>query len=269
MFKLRTTILLCLLLTFTAAGSYLVAAEESDKPEAEAIQSGDLSEPEEGFDEFLQDLEDPALLALVPRLHGQTHNRSKTRANHEERISRFRLWRIMEELELTDDQVDKFFPLMRQMMKKEQELAEKKRGMRKSLREELKKEKPSDKELERLITEIRNQAKLAWQGRENDLDQFAGLLTANQRARLLLALNNVERDVWESIARARMASMFKPEFKFDRVKIDRQMKELRKNLDSLNIRLKIQGLPGIPEGTLPFGLEDIDEELEETEEEKP
>jgi len=235
MFTPRTAILLCLLLTFYAAGSYLGAAQESDKPEKKTIRSVRTHDPEK---------------------------RAERRARHEERIGLFRIWRIMEELELNDDQVDKFFPLMRKMMKSERELAGKKRDLVKSLREELKKEKPSEAELKRLMTEIKNQAKLAWQQRVDNQDQFAGLLTVEQQARLLLSLNEVEKDIWESIARVKMAPMIKPEFKFDREKLDRQMKELRKNLDSLNIRLKLK-LPGIPEY-----IEDIDED-EESEEKQP
>ena len=146
------------------------------------------------------------------------------------------------------------------MIKKDQERAEKKRELVKSLREELKKEKPAEAELKRLMTEIKNQAKLAWQQRVDDLDQFKGLLTVEQQARLLLSMNEVERDIWESIARVRMAPMIKPEFKFDREKLDRHMKELRRNLDSLNIRLKLKGLPGLPEYIEDI---DIDEEAEE------
>ena len=159
----------------------------------------------------------------------------------------FRLWRIMDELKLSDDQVDKFFPLMRQMLKRDRERAKQKRELVKSLREELKKEKPSESELKRLMTEIKNQARLAWQERMDNLDQFKGLLTVEQQARLLLSMNEVERDIWESIARARMSPYFKPEFKFDREKFEQHMKEIRKNLDSLNIRLHMKGLPGLPE----------------------
>lgn len=236
MFTTRTAILLCLLLTFYAAGSYLGAAQESDKPEIKTTRRVRTHDPEK---------------------------RAERRARHEERIGLFRVWRIMEELDLSDDQVDKFFPLMRQMMKRDRELAEKKRDVVKSLREELKKEKPSEAELKRLMTEIKNHAKLAWQQRVDNLDQFAGLLTVEQRARLLLVKNEVEKDIWESIARVRMAPMIKPEFRFDREKLDRHMKELRKNLDSLNIRLKLKGLPGLPEY-----IEDIDED-KESEEKQP
>ncbi len=263
MFTPRTTILLCLLLTFYAAGSYLDAAEESDKPEIETANNVCISWPDEDIVVPLQDLDYLEYLAMAPQARGKSRDRSGRRARHEERIGLFRLWRIMEELELNDDQVDKFFPLMRKMIGRERELAGKKRELLKSLRKELKKEEPSDKKLDRLMIEIRNQAKLAWQERVNNLDQFAGLLTVEQRARLFLSLNNVEKDIWESIARVRMGPVIKPEFKFDKEKFQRQMQKLRIDMDSLNIRLKLEGLPGLPEfmGT-------IDED-EEPEEEKP
>lgn len=263
MFTTRTAILLCLLLTFYAAGSYLDAAQESDKPEIKTTNSVCISGPEEDIDVPLPGLEHfDEYLAMAPMLHDR-EKRTERRARHEERIGLFRVWRIMEELDLSDDQVDKFFPLMRQMMKRDRELAGKKRDLVKSLREELKKEKPSEAELKRLMTEIENHAKIAWQQRSDNLDQFAGLLTVEQQARLLLAMNEVEKDIWESIVRVRMAPMIKPEFKFDREKLNRHMKELRKNLDSLNIRLKLKGLPGLPEY-----IEDIDED-KESEEEQP
>ncbi len=262
MFTPRTSILLCLLLTFYAAGSYLGAAQESDKPEIKTIRIVQISGPEEDIVVPLPGLEHfDEYLAMAPKPH-ERKDWTEKRARHEERIGLFRVWRIMEELDLSDNQVDKFFPLMRQMMKRDRELAEKKRDLVKSLREELKKEKPSEAELKRLMTEIKNHAKIVWQQRVDNLDQFAGLLTVEQRARLFLALNNVEKDIWESIARVKMAPMIKPEFRFDREKLDRHMKELRKDLDSLNIRLKLK-LPGLPEY-----IEDIDED-EESEEEQP
>jgi len=259
-------LLLCIIL----APAFAAAAQEQERKDSALPDSVDVAVDEmiEEMVESAQPAADNALkylelLSLVDPEHREGHNeRGERRAKHEHRIGLFQVWRIMNEVELTDEQVDKFFPLMRKMMKSERELAGKKRDLVKSLREELKKEKPSEAELKRLMTEIKNQAKLAWQQRVDNQDQFAGLLTVEQQARLLLSLNEVEKDIWESIARVKMAPMIKPEFKFDREKLDRQMKELRKNLDSLNIRLKLK-LPGIPEY-----IEDIDED-EESEEKQP
>jgi len=247
MFKTRITILLCLVIAFTAAGSYLRAEQESDKPEIKTKRIVKVAGPEEDFIMPLPEMEDFEYLAMVPKPPHEGKDWAERRAKHEERIGLFRLWRIMDELKLSDDQVDKFFPLMRQMLKRDRERAKQKRELVKSLREELKKEKPSESELKRLMTEIKNQARLAWQERMDNLDQFKGLLTVEQQARLLLSMNEVERDIWESIARARMSPYFKPEFKFDREKFEQHMKEIRKNLDSLNIRLHMKGLPGLPE----------------------
>ena len=274
MFTPRKTILLCLLLAFAATGSYLGAEQESDDPEMKAAESARIPVPEEDIDVPLPELSEiageidvplPGLehfdeyLAMVPKPHDR-RDWSERRTRHEERIGMFRLWRVMEKLELSDDQVDKFFPLMRQMMKRDQERAKKKRGLLKALREELEKEKPSEAELKRLMNEIKDQARLAWQERTKNLEQFNGLLTLEQRARLLLSMNQVDKDIWESIARVRMSPT---DFKFDKAKLDLQMKELRNNLDSLNIRLQLKHLPGLSEF-----MEKIDED-EDSEEEQP
>jgi len=260
MFTPRKTILFCLLLAFAATGSYLGAEQESDEPEVKAAISVQIPMPEDDIDIPLPELEHfEEYLAMVPKSHNH-RDWSERRARHEERIGLFRLWRVMEELDLSDEQVDKFFPLMRQMMKRDQELAKEKRELLKTLREELEREKLSETELKRLMNEIKDQARLAWQERKKSLDKFNGLLTVKQQARLLLSMNKVEKDIWESIARVRMSPT---DFKFDRAKFNLQMKELRNNLDSLNIRLQLKNLPG-----LPGFMETIDED-EDSEEEQP
>jgi len=62
------------------------------------------------------EMEDFEFLAMVPKPPHKGKDWAERRARHEERIGLFRLWRIMEELELSDDKVDKFFPLMRKMI---------------------------------------------------------------------------------------------------------------------------------------------------------
>ena len=263
MFTPRTTIMICLLLTLSAAGSYLSAGQESDKPEVKAKGVVKVSGPEEDFIVPFPEMEDfEEYLAMVPKPPRKGKDWAERRARHEERIGLFRLWRIMEELELSDDQVDKFFPLMRNMHKKEQEYTEEIKSRLEILRASLKDEKPYEPAIKELIEGIEKYERLRWEARRDALKEIKGIISIEQQARLLLALNEVEKDIWESIARARMAPFFKQEFKFDREELDRHLKELHRNLDSLNIRLKLKGLPGME------SIEDIDINIDEKDEEQ-
>ncbi len=175
------------------------------------------------------------------------HERGKKMDKHTERIQLYRLWRIMENLDLTDDQVDKFFPLMRELGKKEKELARQRHTLVTKMREELSKEEPSEAELKKLLADLKRNARQVIETKSEAIDRGAEILSIEQQARMALELGDVERNIWESIARVR----HKPGGRswensgFDKQKLQGEMRKLRENLKRISKDLEARGLPGL------------------------
>ncbi len=183
---------------------------------------------------------------------------------HAERIQLYRLWKIMEDLDLTDDQVDKFFPLMREMGKKEKALARQRHALVKGLREELGKEEPSDSRLKQLLADLNRNARDVVDTKNETIDSGAKILSTRQQARMALELHEVERNIWESIANVRRMPSGRDwaGSGFDKQKLKLDMKQLRENLGRISRELEAKGLPGLD---LDIRVESVlgdDEELD-------
>jgi len=230
--------LLAVGLFFTA--SFLDASDS-------AVQANRKMVPPAGLP-WLEEIEELGLpgenlaMALPEETKRPAPEHSELRAKHEKRIGLFRLWRIMNEVDLSDEQVDKFFPLMRKIQKKERELSAERRSLLKGLHEELKKEKPDKEELQRLIAGIKENGRQMWQAKEEAIEKASEILTVEQQARLILAMNRVEKDIWEAIARVRGRLHEVPGFKFDRDKLPMELRNLRKRLEQMTKELKEKGL---------------------------
>ena len=164
------------------------------------------------------------------------------REEHEERIALFRLWRIMNDVNLSDSQVDKFFPLMRKMQQREKEIAKSRRALLKGLQDELNKEKPAETALKGLMDQIKDNGHQSWDERKTALDQVAQFLTLEQQAKLVLSLNRVEKDIWETVARVRSMPHM-GDYNFDRKAFRQDMDKVRQNLEKMKLELKEKGYP--------------------------
>ena len=176
----------------------------------------------------------------VPPVPGK--NIGERRASQEQKIGLFRMWKIINDVNLTDEQVDKFFPLMRDMQKNERELAVQRNSFLKDLRLELDKEKPDEATLRTLITKIEANGHQIWKTKQEAVDKIKIFLTVEQQARFLLSLNSMDRDIWETVARLRGPHSL-PDFKLDQEKFRTNMEDVRKRLDQIKTELKAKGLP--------------------------
>jgi len=170
-------------------------------------------------------------LALVEpdERHGR-HNAKERRAKHERRIGLFQLWHMMNDVELTDEQVDKFFPLWRGVQKLERELSAKRRALVKDLRKELEKEEPDESVLARLTTQILDNSKAIWEARRSGMEKAMDLLTVTQKARFIIAMSQSERRLRESIFRVRSGMPLPPLEDFDSEEFQERMKRFSERL---------------------------------------
>ena len=166
-------------------------------------------------------------------------NFEEKREKQEDRIHLFRLWRIMEDVELTDEQVDRFFPLMRQLQNTERDLAKTRRELIDKLETELDKEQPAEIELKSLMEQIKNNYRQSSDARVNIMNQSEKILTVKQQAKLMLSLNRAERDIWDSIARVRHLGM--PDMKLSREQIEKSMEGVRESLEKVKKELEAHG----------------------------
>ena len=173
--------------------------------------------------------------------------REERMKKHAERIEIFRLWKIMEYLDLSEDQVDEFFPMMRQHGKQERKIAEERGTLIRELQEALRQDIPSKANLRKLIDAVKQNKRRLAEEKEALLEKSAKILSIEQQARMLLGIDKVERKLWESIARVRhhrpghdIGEPFP-----DKDKLRGNMEELRKKMERINKELKEKGLPGL------------------------
>jgi Spy/CpxP family protein refolding chaperone len=152
------------------------------------------------------------LFAFADEPEESDKNSRKRRDKHERRISMSKMMRIMEEVDLTDEQVDKFFPLWREVQKQERELSMERRKLARELKGELEKETPDESALRRLINSITEKSDQVVGARRKGMKKAMELMTVPQQARFILAVSQTERDIREMIFKARARGISPPDF---------------------------------------------------------
>ena len=238
---------ICLLILMLAAVSTALARDRQDvkqqRVEREMVDSGPgIPEMPPMFG--MNGSDEMELMALADKeMEGNDENRRDHR-KHAERIQLFRLWKIMEEVNLTDEQVDKFFPLMREYGKQERELAGQRGKLLRSLRKELHEEGPSDSKLKETLAQLKDNSRKIVESKNKAIDDAAKILSVQQQAKLALSLHEVERNIWESIARIRhMPVSNQRNFDLDKQKLHLNMQQLKENLERIKQEFESQGLP--------------------------
>ncbi len=194
------------------------------------------------------------MLSAVPA--ADPEERRLKRERHEQQINMFRLWRIINDVKLSDEQVDWFFPLWRTMQREESRLSEQRHQLFRQLDEELRAEKPNEGKLDNLVKEIRENSRQIWQNKHQIHEQAMEKLDAQQRARFLMATNDLERDIWRALARVQNdfpnmpGPPGVPGAQFDKQKFQEQMEQWRLQLQEINQELRARGLKMDPEPDL-------------------
>jgi Spy/CpxP family protein refolding chaperone len=113
-----------------------------------------------------------------------------------------RLLKMMETIDLTEAQSDKFLPLFRTFRKDMRDLRQSRRTMIDRLRD-LVKDSASDDKLRAAIAELRNNQKQADSRMQKFMDDCAAVLTVQQTARLAVFQEDFEREVFDAIQKYR------------------------------------------------------------------
>ena len=160
------------------------------------------------------------------------------RDKHERRISMSKMMRIMEEVDLNEEQVDKFFPLWRGVQREERQLSIERRKLVRELKGELEKEKPDESALRRMIGSIKEKSDQIVSVRTKGMDEAMELMTVPQQARFILAVSQTEKDIREMIFKARTGSlMHSPDF--DSEEFRAKMEEYRERMEKFQLDEKM------------------------------
>ena len=110
------------------------------------------------------------------------------------------IWKMTEELELTENQAEKFFPKFRTHQDAVDKLREEQRESLKSIHESLKDGKDvSDEDLAAAIKAFQKIEASKISSRVDFIESLEGVLTTSQRAKLMLAPDKMRREAKENI----------------------------------------------------------------------
>ena len=110
------------------------------------------------------------------------------------------IWKMTEELELTENQAEKFFPKFRAQQEAVDKLRREQRMSLKSIHESLKDGKDvSDKDLADAIKAFEKIETSKISTRVDFIESLEGVLTTSQRAKLMLAPDKMRREAKENI----------------------------------------------------------------------
>lgn len=166
------------------------------------------------------------------------------REQREQNIQMLQVWKLMRDVELRDDQVERFFPLIRQFQKQERELADLRHSISRSIRSELRKDNPDKAELNRLSSELIEISSDIWKVKSDGMKKIMGILDPLQKAKFMLSFSNMERDLWEAIGRMRVIGPgMLPQADFDRENFTRQMEQFHQHIEKIKQELREKGYP--------------------------
>lgn len=143
------------------------------------------------------------LVFSAEALLAQPPPRMKNRKEARERIETLRLWKMIEFLDLTEEQWDKFLPLFHRFQEAQKELKAAKRDLFDSLKEELESKEPDQGKIRAILTELEKNQEALEKERKDFLIDSGKTLTLIQEARLLLFEREFEKKLRETIRKLR------------------------------------------------------------------
>jgi hypothetical protein len=121
-----------------------------------------------------------------------------------ERIETLRLWKMIEVLDLTPEQSDKFLPLLHRFQQKQRELETAGKQLFRDLEEELNSTEPSEKTLQNILLDLERNKGALENERNNFLTSSREILTTIQEARLIWFEHKFEKELRDTIRKFRM-----------------------------------------------------------------
>jgi Spy/CpxP family protein refolding chaperone len=116
-----------------------------------------------------------------------------------ERIETLRLWKMIEVLDLTPEQSDKFLPLLHRFQQKQRELETFGKQLLRDLEEELNSTEPSEKKIQNILLDLEKNRKSQENERDNFLTSSRQILSTIQEAKLIWFEHNFEKELRDTI----------------------------------------------------------------------
>lgn len=152
------------------------------------------------------------LMLLVVPLSAQPPFDSMDPMKMEGNFENLRLLKLIDAVDLTEAQSDKFMPLFRSFRNDMRDLRQERREIIDHLRE-LIKDSASGEQLKGAMTDLRTNQKHADSRMQKFLDDCATVLTVQQTARLVVFQEDFEREVLESLREFRHRNNPRPDGK--------------------------------------------------------
>ena len=138
-------------------------------------------------------------------------DRGEEREKIRENIETLRMWKLLEALDLTSEQSDKFLPILKDFQKARRSFENQRRDLMKQLETALQ-NAPEDKQLKEILTDLENNREQFQTELDKYMDQTKAILSIEQQARLALFEDQFERRMRETIEPIRGGHSQKNEF---------------------------------------------------------
>ena len=142
------------------------------------------------------------IFALGPPPYGDSSERGENREKIRENIETFRMWKLLEALDLTSEQSTQFLPVLKDFQNAKRNFEDKKRSLLQELEANLQSSK-EDKRLKETLAELENNRKQFQMELDKFLEKTKATLTLEQQAKLLLFEEKFERKMRETIEQIR------------------------------------------------------------------
>lgn len=124
-----------------------------------------------------------------------------------ERIALIRMWKLTEELDLTDETGAKLFPILRKYDEKWMGLQKERRGLMQQLKKALEDEATSDKEIEGAMERVETNAMAVSDLLRQQCQELKRILSPRQQAKFILFQRQFQREIRRIIAEARQRNV--------------------------------------------------------------
>jgi Spy/CpxP family protein refolding chaperone len=129
---------------------------------------------------------------------GRREDREKIREN----IETLRVWKLLEALNLTEEQSTKFLPALKEFQTAKKSFEDRRKDLLEELETTLN-AGPNDKKLTEILTEMENNRKQFLVATDSYLEKAKSILTIEQQAQLFLFEDKFERRIRETIEQIR------------------------------------------------------------------
>ncbi len=122
---------------------------------------------------------------------------------HWEKIEMIWMWKLTKELNLDEARAAKLFPLLNQYERKKWELEKTQKRLLGELRELLKKDKPDEKEISKVIEKIEDNFKNQGKIKQEELEKLKEIFSAQELGQYILIRHQFFKDIQEIIRNIR------------------------------------------------------------------